>query len=148
MRRSVLCVVALVLVAGLATLVKAQSAADSENAFKLALYYLDMSIDSLGKADNAGAISYLNSALIEYNNFSVKNVDNALDSRIRASFSSLSQTPVEENIRVLRADVSLAAGKLGISIPETSGSFPWWILPVVLAVALAVGLVAYLRRSG
>jgi uncharacterized membrane protein (DUF106 family) len=135
-------VVALVLVAGLATLVKAQSTVDRQNAFKQALYKLDMSIDSLRKADNSGATSNLNDALTEYNKFSVENVDNALDSRIKTSFSSLSQTPVEENIRSLRADVSLAASKLGISISFIFDHSVLFILFISIIFALAVTLVS------
>jgi len=144
-------VTVVVLVAGFAGVVRAQSAQDDKAALKQALYNLDMSIDSLRKGDSDGSKSYLSSAqkiYLENLNLGgrIENVDNALDNRIKANFISLSQTPVEEDIRALRADVSLAASKLGISIPETPWSFPWWLLPVVLAVALAVGLVAYLRR--
>jgi hypothetical protein len=146
-------VTVVVLVAGLAGVVRAQSAQDDQAALKQTLYNLDMSMDSLRKGDSDGSKSYLSSAqkiYLENLDFGgrIENVDNALDNRIKANFSSLIQTPVEDNIRALRADVSLAADKLGISIPETPWSFPWWLLPVVLAVALAIGLAAYLKRRG
>jgi uncharacterized membrane protein (DUF106 family) len=135
-------VVAFVLVAGLATLVKAQSAEDRQNAFKQALYNLDLSIDSLRKADNSGATSYLGFASDNYNEFSVENVDNALDNRIKANFSSLSQTPVEENIRVLRADVSLAASELGISLSFMFNHSMLFILFISIVFAFVVTLIS------
>jgi uncharacterized membrane protein (DUF106 family) len=138
----VFAVVAFVLVAGLATLVKAQSAEDRQNAFKQALYKLDLSIDSLRKADNSGATSNLNDALAEYNKFSVENVDNALDNRIKANFTSLSQTPVEENIRALRADVSLAADKLGISLSFMFNHSMLFILFISIVFAFVVTLIS------
>jgi len=144
----VFAVVAFVLVAGLATLVKAQSE-DRQNAFKQALYKLDMSIDSLRKADNSGVTSNLSNALAEYNKFSenVDNaldnrIDNALDSRIKANFSSLSQTPVEEDIRALRADVSLAASKLGISLSFVFNHSVLFILFISIVFAFVVTLIS------
>jgi len=139
----VFAVVAFVLVAGLATLVGAQSAEDRQKAFKQALYDLDMSIDSLRRADNSGVTSYLNSALGEYNKFSVENVDNVLDSRIKANFNSfLSQIPVEDNIRALRADVSLAASELGISISFIFSHSILSILLISIFFALVVTLIS------
>jgi uncharacterized membrane protein (DUF106 family) len=138
----VFAVVAFVLVAGLATLVKAQSADDRQNAFKEALYRLDMSIDSLRKGDNSGAQSNLSIASDNYNKFSVENVDNVLDNRIKANFSSLSQTPVEENIRALRADVSLAASKLGISLSFVFNHSVLFILFISFVFAFVVTLIS------
>jgi uncharacterized membrane protein (DUF106 family) len=138
----VLAVVASVLVVGLATFVGAQSAEDRQNAFKQALYNLDMAIDSLRKADSSGATSYLNSARDEYNKFSVENLDNALDNRIRTNFSLLSQAPVEDNIRALRADVSLAASELGISISFIFNHSMLFILLVSIVFALIVTLIS------
>jgi uncharacterized membrane protein (DUF106 family) len=138
----VFAVVAFVLVAGLATLVKAQSAQDDQAALKQALYNLDMAIDSLRKADNSGATSYLNDALAEYNKFSVENVDNELDNRIKTNFNSLSQAPVEDSIRALRADVSRAASELGISISFIYNHSVLFILLISIIFALVVTLIS------
>ena len=135
-------VTVVVLVAGLGGVAKAQSAQDDQAALKQALYNLDMSIDALRKADNSGATSNLGNALTEYNKFSVENVDSALDNRIKANFSSLSQTPVEEDIWALRADVSLAADKLGISLSFMFNHSMLFILFISIVFAFVVTLIS------
>jgi uncharacterized membrane protein (DUF106 family) len=135
-------VTVVVLVAGLAGVVRAQSAQDDQAALKQALYNLDMSIDSLRKADTSGAASYLGFASDNYNIFSVENVDNALDNHIKENFISLSKTPVEENIRVLRADVSLAASKVGISLSFMFNHSMLFILFISIIFAFVVTLIS------
>lgn len=135
---------AIVFVSVLVTPAKAQSAQDDQNTLRQALHNLDMSIASLRKGDNSGARVNLDSALTEYNKFSprVENVDNALDARIKTSFSSLSQTPVEDNIRALRADVVLAASALGVSLSPILAQSILIILLISILFALIATLIS------
>ena len=135
--------IAIVFVSVLIAPAKAQSAQDDQNTLKQALYNLDVSIDSLRKGDNSGATSNLNGALTEYNKFSprVENIDNTLDARIETSFSTLSQTPVEDNIRALRADVLLAASALGVSLSPILTQSILFILLVSILFALVATLI-------
>jgi uncharacterized membrane protein (DUF106 family) len=140
-------VTVVVLVAGLAGVVRAQSAQDDQAALKQALYNLDMSIDSLRKGDNDGSKNYLSNARTIYLDDlnlggRIENVDNALDNRIKTNFDSLYQTPVEENIRVLRADVSLAASKWGISLSFVFNHSILFIIFISIVFALVVTLIS------
>jgi len=135
--------VAIVFVSVFIAPAKAQSAQDDQNALKQALYNLDMSIDYLRKGDSSGATSNLNGALAKYNELiENKNVDNALDNRIKTSFSSLIQTPVEDNIRALRADVVLAASALGVSLSPMLTQSILFILLVSILFALIATLIS------
>jgi len=143
----VITVVAFVLVAGLATLVKAQSAQDDQAALKQALYNLDMSIDSLRKGDNDGSKNYLSNARTIYlDNLNlggrIENVDNALNNDIKTNFNWLSQTPVEDNIRALRANVLLAASEVGISLSFIFNHSILFILLISIIFAFVVTLIS------
>ena len=140
-------VTVVVLVAGLAGVVRAQSAQDDQAALKQTLYNLDMSIDVLRKGDSDGSKSYLSSAENIYlDNLDIggriENVDNALNNSITANFSSLSSTPVEEDIWALRADVLLAADKVGISLSFVFNHSMLFILLISIVIALVVTLIS------
>jgi len=132
--------IAIVFVSVLVTPAKAQSAQDDQNTLKQALYNLDMSIDSLRKGDSSGATSSLNGARTEYNKL-VENKNYPDDTRIKASFSSLIQTSVEDNIRALRADVVLAASALGVSLSPILTQSILFILLVSILFALVATLI-------
>jgi len=143
----VFAIIAFVLVAGFAGVVRAQSAQDNQALLKQALYNLDMSIDSLRKGDNDGSKNYLSSAstiCLENLNLDgrIENVDNALGSRIAANFDSLKTTPVEKDIWALRADVLRAANTVGISLSFLFNHSMLFILLISIVFALVVTLIS------
>lgn len=140
-------VVVAVLIAGLAGLARAQPAQADQAALKQTLYNLDISIDSLRKGLTGEAKSHLRDAFALYSiglnrDGRIENTDSALHTRISESFNSLSQSPEEDNIRTLRADVELAASKIGISLSFFYRHALFVILLISLVFSVIVTLIS------
>lgn len=143
MRQVFACVViAFVLFAGLATLARAGTPEEARDNLWQALNKIDVSIDALRRGDNASAKSLISEASA-YCDFFLKPIenDNAIGTRIKNSFSALSQSPVEENIRALRADIELASGMIGVSISFVYKYAIFSVLLISLIFALLVTLI-------
>jgi len=104
---------------------------------------IDGSIHALRKGDTNGAGTSLQSAWEEYQKISpsVENVDNVLDSRIEQAFNSLMGSPTEDGIRALRADVSLAASKIGASVSVIYDHAMFVILAIAVIFSLIITLI-------
>ncbi|MDI6883653.1 MAG: EMC3/TMCO1 family protein [Hadesarchaea archaeon] len=123
--------------------VQAQGEND-QAALKDLLGKLDSAISSLRRGDSGGASTAVSNASTIYkSNFSprVENIDNQLDTKIAQAFSSLAQTPVEENIFVLRVDVSRAANLIGVSLSPIYTYSMFIILGVGVVMSLLITLV-------
>lgn len=144
MRRVLACVViAFVLFAGFATLARAGTPEEDQTNLWQALNKIDVSIDALRRGDNTSATRLINEAKSCCDLFlkPIENVDNALGTRIENSFIALSQTPVEENIRVLRADVERASSMIGVSISFVHKYAILFVILISLIFAFLVTLI-------
>lgn len=139
----ILVTVALLCTAVNVGVVRAEEGQDDQAVLRQLLNSLDISIAALRKGDTSGSQGSLSNASTLYeSSFSprVENIDNALDNRITQAFSSLQQTPVEENIFALRADVSSAAGLIGVSLPFIYAHAIFVVLGIGVIVSLLITL--------
>ena len=121
-----------------------QTTAENRDIVWKVLNGIDGSIHAIRKGDSTGAKNYLSSAATLYiDNISpgVQNVDSALDNRITQSFNSLYSSPSEDGIRTLRADVSLAASKIGASVSIAYGYAMFVILAIAVVFSLVITLI-------
>lgn len=143
MRRVLVCsLIAVFLLASFAMTVGAEEAEDEHGTYKVLLQTVDSSIISLRQGGSAsGSLSQArtlyNSLVDPYENEinnSTKLIE--IDNRITQAFNSLQQSATEENIRVLRSDISLMASELGIGL----SSIYEYALFVVLGIGIFVSL--------
>ncbi len=143
MRRVLVCsLIAVFLLASFAMTVGAEEAEDEHGTYKVLLQTVDSSIISLRQGGSAsGSLSQArtlyNSLVDPYEN----EINNStelieIDNRITQAFNSLQQSATEENIRVLRSDISLMASELGIGL----SSIYEYALFVVLGIGIFVSL--------
>lgn len=143
MRRVLVCsLIAVFLLASFAMTVGAEEAEDEHETYKVLLQTVDSSIISLRQGGSAsGSLSQArtryNSLVDPYEN----EINNStelieIDNRITQAFNSLQQSATEENIRVLRSDISLMANELGIGL----SSIYEYALFVVLGIGIFVSL--------
>jgi len=123
-----------------------QTTAENRDIVWKILNGIDGSIHAIRKGDTTGAQGYLSTAYTLYrDNISpgVQNVDNALDNRIKQSFNSLSlsSSSAEDSIRTLRADVSLAASKIGASVSIAYSYAMFVILGIAVVFSLVITLI-------
>lgn len=104
---------------------------------------IDSSIIALRKGNTSGAANALESAMGEYDKISpsVENVDNNLDHRIKQDFNQLMSSPDEDDIRSLRADVSLAASIIGASVSVIYEHAMLVILAIAILFSLIITLI-------
>jgi uncharacterized membrane protein (DUF106 family) len=145
--RKILVVVILValLSAGCTGVVLAQqTTADNRDIVWHVLNGIDSSIHAVRKGDTTGAQSILSTAgTLYFDNISlgVQNVDNALDNKITQSFNSVYNSPSEDGLRTLRADVSLAASKIGASVSPVYSQAIFVILAIAIVFSLIITLI-------
>jgi uncharacterized membrane protein (DUF106 family) len=141
---TILILVAL-LSAGLTGAVLAQqTTAENRDIVWKILNGLDGSIHAVRKGDTTGAqasLSFAGTLYIENISPGVQNVDNALDNRITQSFNSVYSSPSEDDIRTLRADVSLAASKIGASVSPVYSQAIFVILAIAIVFSLIITLI-------
>lgn len=144
MRRVLVCsLIAVFLLASFAMTVGAEEAEDEHETYKGLLQTVDSSIISLRQGGSAsGSLSQartLYNSLVgpyENDNFGGSSKLIEIDNRITQAFNSLQQSATEENIRVLRSDISLMASELGIGL----SSIYEYALFVVLGIGIFVSL--------
>lgn len=127
----------------------AQTAADNQEMLRHLLRDIDSSIIALRKGDGEGAKSSLQGAFAKYlelkgpnENIFENNVELAeLDNLIKQMFDSLTTTPVEDNIRNLRANVVSLASGLGVSLPFVYERAMLLVLLLAAAISLLITLV-------
>ncbi|TES83826.1 MAG: DUF106 domain-containing protein [Hadesarchaea archaeon] len=144
MRRVLVCsLIAAFLLASFAMTVGAEEAEDEHETYKGLLQTVDSSIISLRQGGSAsGSLSQartLYNSLVgpyENDNFGGSPKLIEIDNRITQAFNSLQQSATEENIRVLRSDISLMASELGIGL----SSIYEYALFVVLGIGIFVSL--------
>ncbi|MBA7506173.1 hypothetical protein ES706_04854 [subsurface metagenome] len=144
MRRVLVCsLIAVFLLASFAMTVGAEEAEDEHGTYKVLLQTVDSSIISLRQGGSAsGSLSQartLYNSLVgpyENDNFGGSSKLTKIDNRITQAFNSLQQSATEENIRVLRSDISLMASELGIGL----SSIYEYALFVVLGIGIFVSL--------
>lgn len=147
MRRVLVCsLIAVFLLASFAMTVGAEEAEDEHETYKVLLQTVDSSIISLRQGGSAsGSLSQArtlyNSLVDPYEN----EINNStelieIDNRITQTFDSLQQSATEENIRVLRSDISLMANELGIGL----SSIYEYALFIVLGIGIFVSLLVTL----
>ncbi len=144
MRRVLVCsLIAVFLLASFAMTVGAEEAEDEHGTYKVLLQTVDSSIISLRQGGSAsGSLSQartLYNSLVgpyENDNFGGSPKLIEIDNRITQAFNSLQQSATEENIRVLRSDISLMASELGIGL----SSIYEYALFVVLGIGIFVSL--------
>lgn len=144
MRRVLVCsLIAVFLLASFAMTVGAEEAEDEHGTYKVLLQTVDSSIISLRQGGSAsGSLSQartLYNSLVgpyENDNFGGSSKLIEIDNRITQAFNSLQQSATEENIRVLRSDISLMASELGIGL----SSIYEYALFVVLGIGIFVSL--------
>lgn len=145
MRRVLVCsLIAVFLLASFAMTVGAEEAEDEHGTYKVLLQTVDSSIISLRQGGSAsGSLSQartLYNSLVgpyENDNFGGSSKLIEIDNRITQAFNSLQQSATEENIRVLRSDISLMASELGIGL----SSIYEYALFVVLGIGIFVSLI-------
>lgn len=139
-------IVGLLLCAGFTTASAQQvSKGDQETLWHL-LNKIDSSIIALRRGDSAGAQTALGEAFALYENMSENKFENndvllELDNYITQAFTSLQRSPKEDNIRTLRADISLIAGKLGIALPFIYERAIFFILLLAVIFSLVITLI-------
>lgn len=144
MRRVLVCsLIAVFLLASFAMTVGAEEAEDEHGTYKVLLQTVDSSIISLRQGGSAsGSLSQartLYNSLVgpyENDNFGGSPKLIEINNRITQAFNSLQQSATEENIRVLRSDISLMASELGIGL----SSIYEYALFVVLGIGIFVSL--------
>jgi uncharacterized membrane protein (DUF106 family) len=144
MRRLLVCpLIVVLLLASFAMTVGAEEAEDEPGTYKVLLQTVDSSIISLRQGGSAsGSLSQartLYNSLVEpyeNDNFGGSSKLIEIDNRITQAFNSLQQSATEENIRVLRSDISLMASELGIGL----SSIYEYALFVVLGIGIFVSL--------
>lgn len=144
MRRVLVCsLIAVFLLASFAMTVGAEEAEDEHGTYKVLLQTVDSSIISLRQGGSAsGSLSQarkLYNSLVgpyENDNFGGSSKLIEIDNRITQAFNSLQQSATEENIRILRSDISLMASELGIGL----SSIYEYALFVVLGIGIFVSL--------
>lgn len=144
MRRVLVCsLIAVFLLASFAMTVGAEEAEDEHGTYKVLLQTVDSSIISLRQGGSAsGSLSQartLYNSLVgpyENDNFGGSSKLTEIDNRITQAFNSLQQSATEENIRVLRSDISLMASELGIGL----SSIYEYALFVVLGIGIFISL--------
>ncbi len=148
MRRIIVCpLIAFLLLASFGAGVGAEGTADEQETYKGLLQSIDSSIGALRRGVSAsGGLSqakenYDSLVLGRYENRDFGNDQELieLDNRISNTFADLiaqGGNVREENIRALRSDVSLMAGKLGIGLSPIYE----YALFVILAIGVLVGL--------
>jgi len=143
--RKILMVIVLValLSASFAIAAAQETTGDNRDTVRKVLNNIDSSIISLRKGDTSGAANALGSAWGGYDNIksSVENVDDNLDNRIEQAFNQLYSSPNEEGIRALRADVSLAASKIGASVSVIYEHAMFFILAIAIIFSLIITLI-------
>lgn len=108
---------------------------------------IDGSIISLRQGDPDGAKASLQRALDKYSGLSrqVRDVNSGLDDQVKNAFKSLIDSPNEEGIRGLRADVIRAAGRTNVEVPFIYQYAMFVILIISASVAALVSLLT--KRS-
>jgi len=136
-------ILATLLSASLAGVMAQQVTGINQDNVRNVLQKIDSSIIALRKEGTDAAGASLQSAVEEYQKISasVENMDNALDNKIKQAFSSLIGSPAEDGIRALRADVSLAASKLGASISVIYEHAIFFILAIAIVFSLIITLI-------
>jgi uncharacterized membrane protein (DUF106 family) len=127
----------------------AQVEADNREMLRHLLADLDSSIIALRKGNVEGAKSSLQGAYAKYlelkgagENILENNAELAeLDNHIKQTFDSLTTTPVEDNIRALRANVVSLASGLGISLQFVYEQAMLLVLLLAAAVSLLITLI-------
>jgi len=134
---------AILLSASLAGVMAQQTTEGNQDIVRKVLNNIDSSIISLRKGSTDAAGTSLQTAEGEYQKISpsVENIDNVLDNKIKQAFSSLIGSPAEDGIRALRADVSLAASKLGASISVIYEHAMFFILAIAVVFSLIITLI-------
>ncbi len=146
---SSLAVCLLLLFVGSAAAFAQTAAADNQEMLRHLLSDIDSSIIALRKGDKEGAKSSLRGAFAKYlelkgpnENIFENNVELAeLDNFIKQMFSSLTTTPVEDNIRDLRANVISLASGLSISLPFVYEQAMLLVLLLAAGISLVITLV-------
>ena len=141
--------IAVLLLASSATIVGAEGAGDERETYKELLRTLDGSIITIrhgGNPDLGQAQTLYNNLVGPHRDENFENFDNPselikIDNQITQSFLSLVQSVGEENIRVLRSDISLMAGKLGIGISPIYEHALFVVAGIGAFVALLITLV-------
>jgi len=107
------------------------------------LQKIDSSIITLRKEGTDAAKASLQSAQGEIQKISssVENVDNVLKNKIETDYNSALSSADEDSIRALRADVSLAASKLGASISVIYEHAIFFILAIAVVFSLIITLI-------
>jgi uncharacterized membrane protein (DUF106 family) len=144
MRKILMIIVLIALLnASFAVAAAQETARDNRDTVWKVLKNIDGSIVSLRKGDTGGATNALRSALEEYNNIksSVENVDDNLDNKIEQAFNQLYYSPNEGDIRALRADVSIAASKIGASVSFVYEHAMFFILAIAVVFSLIITLI-------
>ncbi|MFB0499957.1 MAG: EMC3/TMCO1 family protein [Candidatus Hadarchaeaceae archaeon] len=144
MRRLLVCpLIVVFLLASFAMTAGAEEAEDEHGTYKVLLQTVDSSIISLRQGGSAsGSLSQartLYNSLVgpyENDNFGGSPKLIEIDNRITQAFNSLQQSATEENIRVLRSDISLMASELGIGL----SSIYEYALFIVLGIGIFVSL--------
>lgn len=143
-------IVGLLLCAGFATVAAQQADEGDQETLWHLLNKIDSSIVALRRGDSAGAQTALVEAFTLYggelkkaheNKFENNDVLLELDNYITQAFTSLQQSPREDNIRTLRADVSLIASKLGIVLPFIYERAIFFILLLAVIFSLVITLI-------
>jgi len=145
--RKILIIIILValLSASLATVMAQQTTEEKQDIIKRTLNNIDSSVISLRKENVDAARAALSSAKGEYDKIgsSVENVDNGLNGKIENAFNSIinSQQPTESDIHALRADVLLAASKIGASPSIIYQHAIFFILGIAILFSLIITLI-------
>ncbi|MDI6819358.1 MAG: EMC3/TMCO1 family protein [Candidatus Hodarchaeaceae archaeon] len=135
-------IVGLLLCAGFTTASSQQVAKGDQETLWHLLNRIDSSIIALRRGDSAGAQSALGEAFALYKNMSENKFENDdLDNYIKQAFTSLQRSPREDNIRTLRADISLIAGKLDIVLPFIYERAIFFILLLAVIFSLVITLI-------
>lgn len=139
----------LLLLAGSAAAFAQTAEAGNQETLRHLLSDIDSSIIALRKGDREGAKSSLQGAFAKYlelkgtgENIFENNVELAeLDNLIKQMFDSLTTTPVEDNIRALRANVVSLASGLGIGLPFVYEQAMLSVLFLAAAISLLITLI-------
>ena len=120
----------------------AQAPKADQETLVAALKHLDTSILALRRGESVEPS--LRAAESEYDKLGIENIDNALHTKIKNSFEALRNSPREENLRALRADIVLAASKIGLEVPFHLEHAMFVILAVSACLAFLFFYICYL----
>ena len=120
-----------------------QAEEEDQDIIRNVLSDIDSSIIALRKGNTSGAANALGSAREEYDKISpsVGDVDDNLDRKIKQDFSQLMDSPDEDGIHALRADVSDAASIIGASVSVIYEHAMFSILAIAVLFSLIITLI-------